>query len=71
MNQRERSILATVEKRLCAYVQRRFQVSQQRALRAMKLCVAFCGDGQIPSEDMIRWAIDMTRELDQPVGEIH
>lgn len=71
MNQRERSILQAVEKRLVAYVVRRFQVPDWHALRAMRLCVAYCGDGQIPSEDMIRWAIDMVREREQPVGEIH
>lgn len=71
MNARERSILQVVQARLSKYVQKRFQVSEWHALRAMKLCVAYCGDGQIPSEDMIRWAVDKTREREQPVGEIH
>lgn len=71
MNARERSILQAVQNRLCKHVARRFQVPEWHALRAMQLCVAYCGDGQIPSEDMIRWAVETVRERDQPVGEIH
>jgi hypothetical protein len=71
MNPRDRTILQVVQARLSKYVQKRFQVPEHHALRAMHLCVAYCGDGQIPSEDMIRWAVDMTREREQPVGEIH